>query len=201
MKRPPLTPPSSKKRQRKKPQVDPETLIVESCLQLIMPSGGPKSDLIEAITCTYPKEESPQIISILNTHFPLIEDPISLVHLRRFRKKDDLHVQCIVCSEKKASLESVSSIFAGKQVKLEKVPLYPPVSLADAQQKSRETWPVLWKGDPKVQALQQQTFDVAEIEQNLRKIAEMAKKQQANGEVSLETLKIENLSSLLTSFL
>lgn len=146
---------------KKKYQIDAETLIIQGKIQQIRHSNEVEFALIKVWIVDISPQESQKYIALILQ----LNDTTDLSHLKRFCKQGT-HLKCLVGSE--------SCTHDFKDAYLIDVPLFPPQTKQQALEQSKLYWPVIWRGDPNIQNLNQLELDFDFIDAEVRRIVSIA---------------------------
>ncbi|CCH40768.1 tRNA-specific adenosine deaminase subunit TAD3 [Wickerhamomyces ciferrii] len=156
-------------------KIDYENCILEnSLLQIKNKKNVNNLELIEAWLIDINPIDSPKVLGLikgLSTN-----DKRSLLHLKRLQRFGE-QLTVILCStdyleesEILSSLETQS--FTYNNLRTKKVPHHCPGTKELSLKWSREYWPIIWKGNPNDQILNDVKLDINIVKEHLNQIAE-----------------------------
>ncbi|SMN22235.1 similar to Saccharomyces cerevisiae YLR316C TAD3 Subunit of tRNA-specific adenosine-34 deaminase [Maudiozyma saulgeensis] len=177
-------------------KIDFKKGIIENKLQQIRNSRTTTTpDLIKVWTIEVNPKDSKYVLDLIRTKTQK-QDPISMLHIKRIRKitNSDTSVSLVVVIgsvelfEDKNSVQSMLHSFR-KDLKYSnlssshEIPKEGPQTKELMLQWSDEYWPLVWRGNPNDQILNDYTFNMPFIEDILLKIHRLSQEQYENGNI------------------
>ncbi|AAS53864.1 AFR493Cp [Eremothecium gossypii ATCC 10895] len=162
-------------------KIDFKRCIVEDVLLQIRDSKHIDTpDLAKVWTVEIVPRDSPHLMKFLKEGLP-DEDPVSYLHCKRLRKTEDGGRLCvIICSVELIEEQGeVARLLAEAGISysnlaLHNLPRAGPSTRELSLEWGRKFWPLVWRGNPNDQILNDYTFDMARIRSILRQISDTA---------------------------
>ncbi|CDO93370.1 unnamed protein product [Kluyveromyces dobzhanskii CBS 2104] len=160
--------------------------IVEDCLWQIRDTKNVDiPDLVEAWSIDVRPKESKSVIPFVRSIQD--EDPVSFIHVKRIKKLNNDTLRVLISSKKYIpDRTSFDDLLAGVDFQYDnikcdnKVPRMGPSTKKLMVEWSEKFWPLVWRGNPNDQILNDYVFDVQEIRSTLTQIAEESRKIQGS---------------------
>lgn len=166
------------KNNKKKYKIDSKDLIIEETLQHIHKQETNELVLIDVLIGEISPKDTNRFIEFtkeFNSH---------LIHLKKF-KKVNTTLHCVISDNIDLDLSGISVDFISTYVL--KVPKSPPTLNEELFEFSQKYWPMIYKGDPNIQQLQQLKFDFTKIEENVQDICEISRKLYRESKIPIVT--------------
>lgn len=153
------------KKKENKLKIDYEKRIIEDVLfQIKDQSLNDQICLVEVWTVSIIPKDSSKVLPIIRQYGP--EDPINLLHIKRFKKNSPEEL-CVVLFSKELFDEEdevdellKKSNIEFKNLTIDEVPKYGPSRKETSLEWSDKYWPLVWKGNPNDQILNDVRIDI-----------------------------------------
>ncbi|ODV96337.1 hypothetical protein PACTADRAFT_49697 [Pachysolen tannophilus NRRL Y-2460] len=185
-------------------KIDEKNYVFDDCLQKII---GTENGLIndevqleEVWVAVIPSIKSSSILKFIKENITG-NDPLDFPYLKRFQQlkirqgETPTKLLTLVCSKDyiKNKDELVSMLVRydadlASEINIFQVPKNYPSSKDLALQWSAKYWPVIWKGNPIIQELNQIKIDIEREKKYLQKISEISSSLENKGEIPIVTL-------------
>ena len=173
-------------------QIDYRNEILYGLLQRMAPSVGDINPILQEYwVCSIDPKNSPKVLGLIKSQFQHTVD--SLQHLKRIYKEDDgkgkLVLKVLLCpvqpKENPFTKEALLSILTSAThqdnigLEIKSIPMNKPSDKDINIKWSKEYWPLLWKGNPLVQDLNEiyKGIDINMINKYMKKVTEISKQQ------------------------
>lgn len=171
--------------------IDYQNEVLYGALQRMAHSIGNSEPILkEYWICNIDPKKSPKIITLIKSKFQNTTD--ELKHLKRMRKEniDGKNIlKVIVCpvegeySENDA-INLIEEATQEKDIKLEKkqIPMNKPLDKETNNEWSQKFWPLLWKGNPLVQELNEiyKRIDIQKVHKYMNQVFELSRETVSN---------------------
>jgi tRNA-specific adenosine deaminase 3 len=164
------------KKNKNKVKIDYEQGIIEDrLLQIRNRKISSELSLVGAWSIKIKPQESPKVLGVIREMSSA--DPIPLQHVKRLQKLDDSELTVILCStfhiDRDALVSKLEAIGVEySTLEIRQVPRQCPPTKDLALEWGRLYWPLVWKGNPNDQVLNEMVFNMEHIKQNLQMISE-----------------------------
>lgn len=176
-------------------QIDYKNEVLYGLLQRMAPSVGDISPILQEYwVCSIDPKNSPKLLGLIKSQFQHTVD--GLQHLKRIHKENDgkgnLVLKVLLCpvqsKEFSITKEALLSMLIGAThqdnitLEVKSIPMNKPLDKETNIKWSKEYWPLLWKGNPVVQDLNEiyKGLDINKISKYMKRIAELSKQQVCN---------------------
>ncbi|AGO11007.1 AaceriAFR493Cp [[Ashbya] aceris (nom. inval.)] len=162
-------------------KIDFKTCIVEDVLLQVRDSKHVDTpDLAKVWTVEIVPRDSPHLMKFLKEGLP-DEDPVTYLHCKRVRKTEDGERLCvIVCSielieeENEVAQLLTKAGISYSNLTLHKLPRIGPSTRELSLEWGKKFWPLVWRGNPNDQILNDYIFDMGRIKSILKQISDTA---------------------------
>jgi len=165
------------KKKDNKLRIDYENCIIEGRLQQVKSQAFLNNlELIKVWTIDINPKDSPKVLSI--TRELALKDPVSLLHIKRIQPVQNV-LRIVLCSESLISYDALISQLDDNLLRYENtflrdVPSHCPGTKELAIEWSKSFWPIVWKGNPNDQILNDVKVDILQVKQHLQSIAQLS---------------------------
>lgn len=165
------------KKKQNKIKIDFENCIIEErLLQIKSQISHNALDLVKVWSIDINPKDSPKVISLLKEFSS--KDPISFLHLKRIQPVQE-KLRVLLCSESWRDRDELLLLLQDTDLEFDNlltrlVPAHCPGSKELAQEWSASYWPLVWKGNPNDQILNDTNLNIVEVRKNLQKIQELS---------------------------
>lgn len=165
------------KKKQNKIKIDFENCVIEDrLLQIKNQISANVLALVKVWSVDINPKDSPIVISLVKDFSS--KDLVSLLHLKRIQPIQG-KLRVLLCSEILFNRDELLSILRNKGLNFDNpstisVPTHCPGTKDLAQSWSKSYWPLVWKGNPNDQILNDTKLSIAEVKEHLQEIQELS---------------------------
>lgn len=166
--------------------IDYQNEVLYGVLQRMAPSVGEMQPVLQSYwTCEINPRDSGKLLALIKERFQYTSE--SLKHLKRMKKvqkaSGEVVLQVLVCpagdQEYPVTQSELVDLIKDRldhpatRLQVQQIPLNKPLDKDVNQLWSEKYWPLLWKGNPKVQELNEiyKNIDIAKVRKYIKEIA------------------------------
>ncbi|AMD21503.1 HER225Wp [Eremothecium sinecaudum] len=158
-------------------KIDFKKCIIEDCLlQIRNLKHINEPDLVKVWTIEIAPKDTPLVLNFIKEYFS-DDDPVTYLHCKRIQKSADGSKLCVIlCSTKLISdaddvcKKLKEADFAYEKLAQHDLPMVAPYSRELSREWSTRYWPLVWRGNPNDQILNDCVFDIPYIKKILEKV-------------------------------